>query len=204
MIKINLVPDYRKDIKNRILIIQSSVAVCALLPALIIIGVFWFLMSSEITEANSEIARLKSEIKKQEQTIKKINTFKKNKKTLQTKMEVINDLQKGKTGPVHLLDDLATQIPGGLWLTSIKQTGMNLEIKGVSLGNFSISNYMINLEKSPYFKNVDLKEIKAEKKLVKKGTQLKNFIITCVVVYSEKKEEEKKEKKKNKTKKRTT
>ncbi|MCK5099723.1 MAG: PilN domain-containing protein, partial [Desulfobacteraceae bacterium] len=124
------------------------------------------------------------EIKKQEATIKKIDAFKKEKKTLTTKMGIINQLQKSKSGPVHVLDDLSISLPGRLWLTSIKQKGMNLEISGKSLDNISISKYMTNLEKSRYFKNVDLKQIKTETKRGPKGIQLKKFLITCKIIYS--------------------
>ena len=138
MIKINLLP-YRVERKKQLIIQQSLIALCALLPAILIIGVLWYLMGSKIAEADNEIVRLKSEIKKQEKTIKKIKDFKKKKETLTKKMGVINTLRKGKSGPVHLIDELAINLPGGLWLTSIIQKGMNIDIKGKSLGNFAIS-----------------------------------------------------------------
>ncbi len=186
MIKINLLP-YRDERKKEIMLQQLIVGLIPLSITIVVIVFFWWSLKSNITDAETEIARIKHEIKKQEGTIKKIEAFKKKKITLTKKMEIITRLQDGKSGPVHLLDDLAISLPGRLWLTSIKQKEMSLEIAGKSLDNISISNYMINLEKSEYFNDVDLKQIKTETKPGPKGVQLKKFIITCQVVYKLKK-----------------
>ena len=69
-----------------------------------------------------------------------------------------------------------------LWLLSLKQTGNNLELTGVSVDNKLISKFMSSLEKSPYFKNVDL--ISTEMKAHVAGTKrerLNKFTITCFV-----------------------
>lgn len=183
MIKINLLP-YRTERKKELLFQQLSIALVPVLLTVLTIVFFWWSIKSEISNTENEIARIKQEIKKQEATIKKIDAFKKEKKTLTTKMGIINQLQKSKSGPVHVLDDLSISLPGRLWITSLKQKEMNLEISGKSLDNISISNYMTNLEKSLYFKNVDLKQIKTETKRGPKGIQLKKFLITCKIIYS--------------------
>lgn len=183
MIKINLLP-YRAERKKELILQQLVVGVVPLVFAIAVIAFFWWSIKSDIADTENEIARLQREIKKQERTIKKIAEFKKKKVTLTKKMKIITSLQKGKSGPVHVLDDLAISLPGRLWLVSVKQTGMNLEIKGKALDNISISNYMINLDKSSYFKNVDLKKIKTDKSRGPKGVQLKNFVITCNIIYS--------------------
>ncbi len=185
MIKINLLP-YREEQKKDLVIQQVIIGAIPLLISIFIIGFFWWSTKSEIASAENKIAELKIEIKKQENTLKKIDAFKKKKKTLTKKMDVIKTLQNGKSGPVHMLDDLAVNLPGRLWLTSLKQKNMQVEISGKSLDNISISNYMTNIEKSPYFNKVDLKQIKTETKLGPKGIQLKNFVITTNTSYTTK------------------
>jgi type IV pilus assembly protein PilN len=182
MIKINLLP-YRNERKQEILLQQLVLAIVPLILTTVIVAFSWWSIKSEIATTQSEITKIENEIKKQEGTIKKIEEYKKNKNTITRKMEIINTLQEGKSGPVHLLDDLAISLPGNLWLTSIKQKGMILEITGKSMDNISISNYMTNLAKSSYFNNVDLKQIKSETKSGPKGVLLKNFVITCNIIY---------------------
>jgi len=183
MIKINLLP-YRADRKKELIIQQLIIAVVPLIVALFVVCFFWISITSDITAAEKDIAKVKSEIEQCKIKMKEIDDYKKNKELLTKKMDVIARLQKGKDGPVHLVEDLATSLPGGLWLTAIKQKGMGLEITGKALDNVAISNYMINLDKSAYFDAVDLKQIKTEKMDPnKKGVQIKTFTITCTVVY---------------------
>jgi Tfp pilus assembly protein PilN len=98
-------------------------------------------------------------------------------------MDIIKTLQKNKSGPVHILDQLAVNLPGKLWLLGIKQTGMNLNLEGYAFDNQSISRYMVNLEKSPYFKSVDLEKISTEEQ---KGIRapLKKFSLKCQTTYT--------------------
>jgi type IV pilus assembly protein PilN len=187
MIKINLSP-YRAERKKELILQQLIIGVVPLILTIAVVGLFWMKIKSDISYVESEIIRIDQEIKKQKVTMKKIEEFKKKKETLTKKMDIIKTLQKGKSGPVHILDELAINLPARLWLTSIKQKGMNLVIEGKSLDNISISNYMINLGKSPYFKSVDLKQIKTAKAQAKKGVKLKNFSITCNITFMPEKE----------------
>lgn len=183
MIKINLLP-YRAERKKELIIQQLIIAVVPLIITMCVVCFFWISITADITAAEKDIAKVKSEIEQCKIKMKEIDDYKKNKELLTKKMEVITRLQKGKDGPVHLVEDLATSLPGGLWLTDIKQKGMSLEITGKALDNIAISNYMINLDKSAYFDAVDLKQIKTEKMSPnKKGVQIKTFTITCTVVY---------------------
>lgn len=183
MIKINLLP-YRAQRKMQALQNQLVIGIIPLALTLIGIAAAWWTIRADISAADQETVRYKQEIEKQKETLKEIDAFKTKKEVIKQKMGVIQSLQKGKSGPVHMLDDLATNLPGRLWLTELKQKEMYLEIKGRAMDNISISNYMINLEKSPYFTTVDLKEIKTNAKRSNKGLQLKDFVITCNVTYS--------------------
>jgi len=182
MIKINLLP-YRNQRKSLIIQQQIIMGLAPIVVVLIVIGCFWWAIKTNISDTEKEIARISNEIKKQQVTMKQITDFKSKKATITKKMEIIRTLQEGKSGPVHVLDELAVNLPGRLWLTAVKQTGMGLNIEGKSLDNISISNYMINLEKSEYFNGVDLKSIKTAKKSTAKGALLKNFVISCSIIY---------------------
>jgi type IV pilus assembly protein PilN len=184
MIKINLLP-YRAERKKELIVQQCIIGIVPLVLAVIIVSILWISLSSDITAAEKDIQKVKQEIEQCKIKLKEIDDYKKNKEILTKKMDVINKLQKGKNGPVHLVDELSTCLPGGLWLTAVKQKGMSLEITGKALDNIAISNYMINLGKSVFFEGVDLKQVKTEsQEFSKKGVQIKTFVITCTVVYS--------------------
>jgi Tfp pilus assembly protein PilN len=63
---------------------------------------------------------------------------------------------------------------------------MALEIEGKALDTTAISNYMINLDKSPYINNVDLKTVKTDTSSGGKASQgiiVKSFVITCNITF---------------------
>jgi len=186
MIKINLLP-YRAERKKELIVQQLILAIVPLILTVVVVVLFWISITADINAAQQQIATVKQDIEQSKVKLKEIDDYKKNKEMLTKKMDVIAKLQKGKSGPVHLIEELSTCLPGGLWLTSVKQKGMALEITGKALDNIAISNYMINLDRSPYIDAVDLKQIKTDRQQSQKGgsssIQIKTFTITCTVVY---------------------
>jgi type IV pilus assembly protein PilN len=182
MIKINLLP-YRAQRKRQQIIAHVIIAGLACLPVVLGIFISYLLISFKISGIDNAIATTAQEIKRQQATVEKIKGFKDKKEALLKKMDIIKTLQKNKSGPVHILDELAVNLPGRLWLLGIKQTGMNLNLEGYAFDNQSISRYMVNLEKSPYFKSVDLEKISTEEP---KGmrTPLKKFSLKCQITYT--------------------
>ncbi len=198
MIRINLLP-YREEKKKQFIKSQLSVAGLSIVPSILVIIILAFLVNTKISNTNTQIDKVKAAIKKQKVSLDEINAFKKEKETLKNKMRVIEKLEKGKFGPVHIIDHLAINLPGRIWLTKIEQKSMSMTIDGKALDNISISKYLVNLGKSDYFKSVDLKKIKTDKKKGPTGIQLKNFSLTSTITYTpgieEKKEDTTKKKK---------
>jgi len=186
MIKINLLP-YRDERKKETLVFLAIMTAVPFLFTFLVFAGLWFTNNSQISSTENEIVKMNQQITDCTVKMKEIDDYKSKKTVLLKKMEVITNLQKGKDGPVHMLDELATCIPGNIWLTSIKQKGMTLELEGTAIDNIAVSNYMINLEKSPYINNVDLKTIVDQSQggtKYNKSTVLKKFIISCNVTYT--------------------
>jgi len=178
MIKINLIP-YRAERRKEQIRFQLTVAGMSFLPILIAIVISYLIIHSKLTGVEEDIKRTRQAITKQKVSIQKIKKYKKAERALLKKLEIIEKLQKGKTGPVHIMEELAVNLPGALWLTSLEQKGMTMKIEGTSLGDQWISQYMINLQHSSYFKNVDLLKIKARPK----NSKLKGFTLNCQISY---------------------
>jgi type IV pilus assembly protein PilN len=62
---------------------------------------------------------------------------------------------------VYLLQELVQQVPDGVYLKSIKQTGLVINMLGYSQSNARVSTLMRNFAASPYLENPELVEIKA-------------------------------------------
>ena len=65
---------------------------------------------------------------------------------------VIEQLRKGQTGPVHMLDQISRALPPMLWLTEVKQTATDIVIDGKCTSPIGVSDFVANLEASGYFK----------------------------------------------------
>jgi type IV pilus assembly protein PilN len=102
-------------------------------------------------------------------------------KELESKLATIKLLERQRTGPVHVLDDLSSATPEQLWLTEMREAGGSMTILGRGLDNQTIALFMRNLAASRYFSNVDL----VESKQVEEGqAKLKEFSIRTNVVYA--------------------
>ncbi len=181
MININLLP-YREILRKENIINHAVIAGGTILLVLLLVVIMHSIISGNINGVNEEIVGIEKEIASNKVSMKEINKLKKEKETYRKQFQIIENLKKGKQGPVLILDGLASNIPDKIWLLSLKQTGNNLELTGVSVDNKLISKFMSSLEKSPYFKNVDLisSEMKAHV-TGKRRERLNKFTITCFV-----------------------
>lgn len=80
---------------------------------------------------------------------------------LSEKVKAIKKLSSPKYTRVRLLDELNRLIPDYTWLTELNEiskdsSGVSLLIHGVTTSNFAVSDFMRNLQGSPYFDNIDL------------------------------------------------
>jgi type IV pilus assembly protein PilN len=74
----------------------------------------------------------------------------------------VEDLQTDRNVPVHLLDELVRQTPEGVYLTSIRQNGQVVAVKGVAQTNERVSELLRNtLYNSAWLTKPELVEITA-------------------------------------------
>jgi type IV pilus assembly protein PilN len=178
MIRINLLPlraERKKEDARRL------ISVYVLSVSLVLIGmVAWYLSGrQQVSRLEDELAKNKSEIAHYTELAKQIDQYKAQKAALDAKLGVITDLERSKTGPVHLLDELATRLPvQRLWLTSLEQRGSGMTLKGQALDNESIANFMRQLEASDYISNVDLQGVEQKEN---GGSKLMEFSLACTV-----------------------
>jgi type IV pilus assembly protein PilN len=146
MIRINLLPfraaRKRENVKRQITIYVVSVC-CALL----IIGGLFYKFSKDLSDLKDEESNLKEELAGYHKELKEIKDLEKKIKQINDKLDVIKDLEKGKTGPVLLLSDIADAVPKDkLWLTSLSEKGGKLSLSGTAMDNETVSLFMKNLE----------------------------------------------------------
>lgn len=160
MIRVNLLPhreERRKAQRQQFYALSGLVAVLA--------GFIWFVGFSFINnliETQSEKNRfLKSEIAVLDKQIEEINKLKEQTESLLQRKQVIEALQANRSETVHLFNELARQLPPGVYLKSIKQEGQKITLVGHAQSNARVSTLMHNLDESPILERPVLIEIKA-------------------------------------------
>lgn len=101
-------------------------------------------MAQEIVAAQREESRL-AEI------LKQVQDFEARQQQQQQRVTLINELKKGQSAPVHIIDQVSRALPDMLWLTSMKQQGYEVTIEGRCLSLTALSDFVGNLEVSRYF-----------------------------------------------------
>ena len=160
MIRINLLPHREEKRKAR----QKQFAILAGLAAafgLAVAGLLWVVFDAQIDNQKGRNKYLTDEIAKLDKQIDEIKRIREETASLLSKKQVVEGLQSNRSEPVYLLDQLLRQLPEGLYLKSIKQTGAKISVTGYAQSNARVSAFMRNIEASPYLGNPNLVQITA-------------------------------------------
>ena len=177
MIKINLLP-VREEEKKRKLKNQLILAGSTLLLSLLIAIVLNFHINNEIEEIQNNITTTEQEIRKLDVKIGEVNSLDKLKKELESKIEVIKDLNQKREGPTKILDEIGISTPRTVWLSSVNIVGGRVAIKGHALDDPSIANFMKNLERVDVFSAVKLKIIQS---VTVEKISVQKFDLNCIL-----------------------
>jgi type IV pilus assembly protein PilN len=157
MIRINLLPvkaaQKKEKLKGQMLVVALTVLVAGALCGLVFMH-----FQGEIETVEEEISQKQQEIDSLKKTIGKVNAFKKKKKELSAKLDILEKLKANRSGPVHLLDELYKAMPEKLWLTNFTEKGGAAKIVGVGVNEETVALFMRNLEDSKYYGGVRLKQ----------------------------------------------
>ena len=155
MPRINLLPwrdEERKERKLKFLVALAGSAIAACLVA----GVGYMMMDSMVSAQDARNNRLKEEIAYLDKQIEKINSLEADKARFIARMDVIEKLQRSRPEIVHIFDEIARQLPDGVYLTAISQNGTRLRFEGVAQSSTRVSAFMRNIDGSNYLKNPEL------------------------------------------------
>jgi type IV pilus assembly protein PilN len=156
VIRVNLIGE-RKSAKKRIAfpIEQQVPLACGAILVLAVLGVGWryWALGRESARLTVDTAKAQKETASLKSILEQVQDFEEQKAQLQQRVELIEQLRKDQTGPVHMLDEISRSLPPMLWLTQIKQTpnSNDVLIDGRSNTLTSISDFVASLEASGYF-----------------------------------------------------
>jgi len=158
MIRINLLAAERERGKKKAALFgtagQKLTIGCSLILVLAALFVGWryWSLTRHSNQLDAEIAAAQQETTRLHSVIEDVQRFEQRKAQLQQRVVLIEQLRKGQTGPVHMLDQISRAMPPMLWLTELKQTGDDVQIDGRTTVLTSLTDFVTNLEASGYFK----------------------------------------------------
>ena len=158
MIRINLLP-VRAARKKETL--KQQLIIGGVLLLIVCFGLFYVdnIQKSRMKKLKNEIKKNEAEIARLQTVIGEVAQLKARKKELEDKSKVIEQLQSRRSGPVRMMDALSSLIPQKAWITSLKENGATISLDCMAVNEEVISDFMINMEKNPYFGNVKLNKI---------------------------------------------
>ncbi|MDW7709596.1 MAG: PilN domain-containing protein [Deferrisomatales bacterium] len=179
MIRINLLPvraeKKRESLRRQLLLgVGLVVLLCAG------IAMVHVMLRSDIADLHVRIAERRAEITRLQAIIGEVREFRKKKRELEEKIEIIAQLEERQRGPVRVLDALARVIPKEIWIEKLRDTGGALFLEGYAVDNQTIARFMTSLEDNPWFRGVRLD---VTKQVTKGGVSLQSFSIRATVAY---------------------
>jgi type IV pilus assembly protein PilN len=185
MIRINLLAAERERGKKKAVTLGTSgqkiTIGCSVLLvlALAFIGWRYWAIGKDSTNLDAEIAASQQETTRLHSVIQQVQQFEQRKAQLQQRVVLIEQLRKGQTGPVHMLDQISRALTSMLWLTEVKQTGAEIVIDGKCTTLTGLSEFVSNLEASGYFKR-SIEIVSTSTETPQAGNELIRFTIKAI------------------------
>jgi len=161
MIEINLLPV--REAKRAADLRQQLMQ---LLLVLLFVGAGIGFVNSEMNDrlvlARARVVQMQRDIDQFKPQLEQVAAFRKKKAELEKKIDVIDEHDRARSGPVRVMSELASRAPDRLWLTAVSTDGGSIKLKGASLDNELVAVFLRGLSDSEYFDNVDLDGTKLE------------------------------------------
>jgi len=188
MIKVNLVPEEQRKKVREVRLKKPSLRIpkfdmifSVLLLGAAIAGVFFlnFQRDLKLKKLDRDIAEAQRQLKELEKERKMVEDIERQQTELKEWVSLVQNLNEGRALHFHVMDELNKLKPEYMWLVLFEESNQSFKLNGKTFSNYMISNFMDNLNASPYFKNVKLDEIKEteEKEHSVIGFQLSGSIL---------------------------
>jgi type IV pilus assembly protein PilN len=170
MIRINLLAVERTSTKRGALIpaghrITIAASLILIGTALIVVWGFWYLRQTS-ARLDEDLAASERETVQLRSVLAQVQKFEARRAQLQQRVSLIEQLRRGQSGPVHVLDEISKAIPERLWLTQLRQRGEEFTLDGMTTSMTGLADFVANLETSRWFrKPIDIidSQVQADK-----------------------------------------
>jgi type IV pilus assembly protein PilN len=156
MIRVNLLGTDRARARTRTGVSEAQKITlgCALIMLLTAgyIGWRFWTMGQEQTRLEQELTAAEQEAQRLRGVLTEVQRFESQRAALTQRVALIEELRRGQTGPVHMLDEISRALPERLWLVTMTQKGDEVTIEGRTTTLSALTDFVANLQNSQYFR----------------------------------------------------
>jgi len=156
MVRINLLP-IRVSKKKEAGKQQLLLFVLLLVAGVLANGWYHQRRAAELEALKRRLAKTQADIAQLDKIIGEVKTIRQQQQQLQEKLDVLEKLKQGRTGPVRMLDELTAITPRRLWLKRMEERNGKVTFLGGATNVEDVSVFMAALKNSKYFADVELK-----------------------------------------------
>ena len=159
MIRINLLAVERERTKKKKTRVAIPAAQRVTIGATVILiatvlGLFWWFWSlrQHSIRLDEDIARAEVETRQLRSVLSQVQKFEARKAQLQQRVTLIEQLRKGQSAPVRVLDEISRSVPERLWLNDMAQVGNEFTLDGFATTMTALSDFVGGIESTKWFK----------------------------------------------------
>jgi type IV pilus assembly protein PilN len=157
MIRINLLATERRKVQAAppgMVLAQKMTVIGSLILVLAALGIGWryWALGQQAASVERQLADARREEQRLASILKQVQDFEATRERLQQRATLIDELRRGQSAPVHIIDQISRSLPEMTWLTEMRQEGFDVTIRGRCLSLTSLSDFVGNLEATRYFK----------------------------------------------------
>src|SRR5437868_3965373 len=140
---------------------------------------YWFQLNREKTHIAEQMTQADAKNRELAEVKTKYLEREKQMQAYKRRVDVIDQLRGTQFGPVNLMASLGETVnrTEAVWLNTVKDQGNTIDIEGMALSEDAVANLIANLQRSGFFKNVEMKETYQDDKV--KEMQAFYFTLTC-------------------------
>ena len=159
MIRVNLLPKEERIAAPRLSLpnVNSMVPVAIVGGVILVIGITAVLERAKVSSLNRDVVELREEVRSIQPQVDRVRRLTAQREDLERRLDIIRSLDQGRFLSVRVMDNISRDVPRYCWLTSVQQMGLGgVTITGVTFSNLIVADFMMRLERSEMFANIDL------------------------------------------------
>ncbi len=176
MIKINLNKKPRQaKLKLKFDIKKKHIFIYLLIPVvlgLLVVFLMQSVIQAQIANVNRKTTSYNNRISLIMPKVREVTAIKKTQTGILQKINVIKVLKKEQQGPIGYIYYVTEAVPKFAWINSLKSQNGSITINGIALDGQVVSIFMSNLQKTGFFRSINLMQTTEVKK---QDLKLQNF-----------------------------